>query len=73
MAKTQKSLFDNPDLLGVTKDFTITIREIKIAAGDGFLIPICGCDDAHSRFTFSPSFRRKRCKCRWADCRTFLK
>jgi formate--tetrahydrofolate ligase len=42
MAKTQKSLSDNPSLLGRPKGFTITVREIEIAAGAGFLVPITG-------------------------------
>ncbi|MBO7269104.1 MAG: formate--tetrahydrofolate ligase, partial [Bacteroidales bacterium] len=42
MAKTQKSHSDNPALLGRPKDFIITVREIEIAAGAGFLIPITG-------------------------------
>ncbi|MEZ4874169.1 MAG: formate--tetrahydrofolate ligase [Flavobacteriaceae bacterium] len=42
MAKTQKSLSDDPKLLGRPKDFTISIREIEIAAGAGFLVPITG-------------------------------
>jgi formate--tetrahydrofolate ligase len=42
IAKTQKSLSDNPALLGRPKDFTITVREIEIASGAGFLIPITG-------------------------------
>ena len=42
MAKTQKSLSDNPELLGRPKDFIITVREIEIAAGAGFLVPITG-------------------------------
>ncbi len=42
MAKTQKSLSDNPDLLGRPKDFVVTVREIEIAAGAGFIIPITG-------------------------------
>ncbi len=42
MAKTQKSLSDNPALLGRPKDFIITVREIEIAMGAGFLIPITG-------------------------------
>jgi formate--tetrahydrofolate ligase len=42
MAKTQKSLSDNPELLGRPKDFIITVREIEIASGAGFLIPITG-------------------------------
>lgn len=42
IAKTQKSLSDNPRLLGRPKDFVVTVREIEIAAGAGFLIPITG-------------------------------
>ncbi|MBN1542984.1 formate--tetrahydrofolate ligase [candidate division KSB1 bacterium] len=42
IAKTQKSLSDNPQLLGRPKDFVVTVREIEIAAGAGFLIPITG-------------------------------
>lgn len=42
IAKTQKSLSDNPELLGRPKDFVVTVREIEIAAGAGFLIPITG-------------------------------
>jgi formate--tetrahydrofolate ligase len=42
IAKTQKSLSDNPALLGRPKDFIITVREIEIAVGAGFLIPITG-------------------------------
>jgi formate--tetrahydrofolate ligase len=42
IAKTQKSLSDNPKLIGRPENFTITIREIEIAAGAGFLVPITG-------------------------------
>ncbi|MCB0705775.1 MAG: formate--tetrahydrofolate ligase [Saprospiraceae bacterium] len=42
MAKTQKSLSDNEKLLGRPTGFTITVREIEIAAGAGFLVPITG-------------------------------
>mgnify|MGYP001027439864 CR=1 FL=1 len=42
IAKTQQSLSDNPALLGLPSDFIVTVREIKIAAGAGFLIPITG-------------------------------
>lgn len=42
IAKTQKSLSDNPDLLGRPKDFIITVRSIEIAAGAGFIVPITG-------------------------------
>jgi formate--tetrahydrofolate ligase len=42
MAKTEKSLSDNPKLLGRPEDFSVTVREIEIAAGAGFIIPITG-------------------------------
>ena len=42
MAKTQKSFSDNPDLIGRPSGFSITVREIEIAAGAGFVVPITG-------------------------------
>jgi formate--tetrahydrofolate ligase len=42
IAKTQQSLSDNPELLGRPKDFLVTVREIQLAAGAGFVIPITG-------------------------------
>lgn len=42
MAKTQKSLSDNPDLIGRPTGFTVTVRQIEIAAGAGFVVPITG-------------------------------
>jgi formate--tetrahydrofolate ligase len=42
IAKTQNSLSDNTKLLGRPEGFKLTVREIEIAAGAGFLIPITG-------------------------------
>lgn len=42
MAKTQKSFSDNESLVGRPEDFEVTVREIEIAAGAGFIIPILG-------------------------------
>ncbi|MFT7588600.1 MAG: formate--tetrahydrofolate ligase [Limisphaerales bacterium] len=42
IAKTQASISDNPKLLGRPTGFELTVREIEIAAGAGFLIPITG-------------------------------
>jgi formate--tetrahydrofolate ligase len=42
IAKTPASLSDNPKLLGRPEHFSVTIREILIAAGAGFLIPLTG-------------------------------
>lgn len=42
MAKTQYSLSDNPKLLGCPSDFDITVRELVVAHGAGFIVVICG-------------------------------
>lgn len=42
MAKTPLSLTDNPKLLGAPKEFTITIREIRVSAGAKFLVCLTG-------------------------------
>ncbi len=42
MAKTQKSFSDNDKLIGRPTGFRVTVREIEIAAGARFVIPILG-------------------------------
>ncbi len=42
IAKTPASLSDNPKLLGRPEHFNVTVREILIAAGAGFLVPLTG-------------------------------
>ena len=42
MAKTQKSLSDDDSLRGKPKGFKISIREVELASGAGFIIPIAG-------------------------------
>jgi len=42
MAKTQLSLTDKPELKGAPKDWILTVREIFVSAGAGFVVPICG-------------------------------
>ncbi len=42
MAKTQKSLSDNPSKLGRPTDFNVFVREVEINTGAGFIIPILG-------------------------------
>jgi formate--tetrahydrofolate ligase len=42
IAKTQYSFTDDPTRVGRTSDFWLTIREIEIASGAGFLVPIAG-------------------------------
>ena len=42
MAKTQDSLSDNPKLRGRPTGFTITVRDVELAAGAGFLVALTG-------------------------------
>jgi formate--tetrahydrofolate ligase len=42
MAKTQASISDDPKALNAPKDFTVTVREIRISSGSGFVVPILG-------------------------------
>jgi formate--tetrahydrofolate ligase len=42
MAKTQYSLSDDPTKLGRPKDFTLTVREVKLSAGAGFMVALTG-------------------------------
>ena len=42
MAKTQYSLSDNATLLGAPKGFKITVKEVRVSAGAGFIICLTG-------------------------------
>jgi formate--tetrahydrofolate ligase len=42
MAKTHLSLSDNPRLKGYPKNFVITIQDLRVSAGAGFIYPIAG-------------------------------
>ena len=42
MAKTQYSFSANPAWLGAPEGFTIPVREVRLAAGAGFVVAICG-------------------------------
>ena len=42
MAKTQYSLSDNPALLGRPTDFEITVRDMYVSAGAGFIVVLTG-------------------------------
>ena len=42
MAKTQYSFSDNAALLGAPRDFDVTVRNLKISAGAGFIVAITG-------------------------------
>ena len=42
MAKTQYSFSDDPALLGAPEGFTVTVRNLKVSAGAGFLVALTG-------------------------------
>ncbi|MEE1329949.1 MAG: formate--tetrahydrofolate ligase [Acutalibacteraceae bacterium] len=42
IAKTQYSFSDNPALLGAPENFTVTVKNVKISAGAGFIVVLTG-------------------------------
>jgi formate--tetrahydrofolate ligase len=42
MAKTQYSLSDDPTLLGAPKDFRVSVKEVRVSAGAGFIVCLTG-------------------------------
>lgn len=50
MSKTQYSLSDDPTKLGRPKDFTVTVKDLYVSAGAGFIVVSCG------DITFIPGF-----------------
>ncbi|MBQ9196511.1 MAG: formate--tetrahydrofolate ligase [Clostridia bacterium] len=42
VAKTQYSFSDDPSLLGAPEDFTVTIKNVKVSAGAGFVVVLTG-------------------------------
>lgn len=42
VAKTQYSLSDNPALLGKPEGFTLTVRDVRLSAGAGFVVALTG-------------------------------
>ena len=42
MAKTQYSFSDDPKKLGAPRDFKVTVRNLKVSAGAGFIVALTG-------------------------------
>ena len=42
MAKTQYSFTDDQTKLGAPEGFTVTVRNVKVSAGAGFLVALTG-------------------------------
>ena len=42
VAKTQYSFSDDPTKLGAPEDFTVTVKNVKVSAGAGFIVALTG-------------------------------
>ena len=42
IAKTQYSFTDDPTKLGAPEDFTVTVKNVKVSAGAGFIVVLTG-------------------------------
>ncbi len=42
VAKTQYSFSDDATLLGAPTDFTVTVKNVKVSAGAGFIVVLTG-------------------------------
>ncbi|MDR1635925.1 MAG: formate--tetrahydrofolate ligase [Treponema sp.] len=56
MAKTQYSLSHDPRLKGAPKGWRLPIREVRLAAGAGFIYPLCGEITTMPGLPFRPAF-----------------
>jgi len=56
MAKTQYSLSHDPGLKGAPKGWRLPIREVRLAAGAGFICPLCGDITTMPGLPSRPSF-----------------
>jgi len=56
MAKTQYSLSHNPALKGAPKGWRLPVREVRLAAGAGFICPLCGDITTMPGLPSRPSF-----------------
>lgn len=60
MAKTQYSLSDNPALLGRPQNFRITVRDVVVSAGAGFVVAL---SEKHIARLWGRAFRRPCQEC----------
>ena len=42
IAKTQASLTDDSKVKGAPRGWTLSVREVMLSAGAGFVVPVCG-------------------------------
>jgi formate--tetrahydrofolate ligase len=58
MAKTQYSFSTNPDLRGAPVDHVVSVRDVRLSAGAGFVVAICGDIMTMPGLPHSPSAER---------------
>jgi formyltetrahydrofolate synthetase len=58
MAKTHLSLSDNPALKGRPRDWELTIRELRVYQGAGFVVPVAGDIKLMPGTASDPAYRR---------------
>ena len=72
MAKTQYSFSADPTLKSGASGFTLNIREVRLAAGAGFVVALCGEIHDHARPAAPPGGGGDFPRCGWGDRRAFL-
>jgi formate--tetrahydrofolate ligase len=58
VAKTQASLSDDPRLTGRPHGFPLTVRSVRLMAGAGFVVPLCGAIETMPGLGRSPNLER---------------
>ena len=72
MAKTQYSFSDDPKLLGAPTGFNITVREVRVNAGAGFIVALTGIYYDDARSSESTGCEWNGYYRNWGNCRTIL-
>ena len=73
MAKTQYSLSDNPSLLGRPEGFDITVKEVRVSNGAGFIVVLTGDIMTMPGLPKVPAANKMDILKRWRNYRIILK
>ena len=72
MAKTQYSLSDDPTKLGRPTGFRVTVRQLTVSAGAGFIVALTGDIMKMPGLPKVPCSRKNRCRRKWINKRVIL-
>ena len=64
IAKTQYSLTDDQKVLGAPRDFTMTVTDVRISNGAGFIVALMGSIMTMPGLSKSPSYLRMKINAR---------